>query len=302
VLLLAGLPACTAVSGFGDLEKVPATATTDSATVTVDSATTDTNVGDTSIAMESSVDTGPISDSATMVETSVVDTGTDAGSFTCPSGTKGPTMVNVGGYCIDSTEVTTTQYSAFLVAKGSDTSGQPAECAWNTSYTPLFWPQTGLELHPVMGLDWCDARAYCAWAGKRLCGKIGGGAAPFSTPTSATASQWYRACSFSGARTYPYGSGYVAAACQDGSIKPAKTVPAGTKLGCEGGYTGLFDMSGEVQEWEDSCDGTSGTGDSCHVRGGMIYDATPSDLTCATPRALARNTKNDHTGFRCCSP
>jgi hypothetical protein len=28
---------------------------------------------------------------------------------------------------------------------------------------------------PITNVDWCDAYAYCAGIGKRLCGKIGGG-------------------------------------------------------------------------------------------------------------------------------
>lgn len=277
---------CATVSGFNDLEKVEAerdsgTAIEGDTAATVDSLGTDSSQSDTS---------------------EVADTATPDTSFACPMGTKGPTMINVGGYCVDATEVTTAQYSVFLVAKGSDTSGQSAACAWNTSYTPLYWPQTGLETHPVMGVDWCDAYAYCAWAGKRLCGKIGGGAAAFASPSSATESQWYAACTQSGARTYPYGASFVAAACQDGTIKPPRTAPAGTKLACDGGYAGVLDMSGNIQEWEDSCDGATGSADNCRVRGGMIYDDTPSALACASGRALARNTRNDHTGFRCCSP
>jgi formylglycine-generating enzyme len=292
------LPACTAISGFSDLEKAEFRRGADSNAVG-DADLDDSSANETAVPDTTTVDDAPIATDTAKPDTTPP---SDAPAFTCPSGTKGPTMVNVGGFCIDSTEVTTAQYGAFLVTKGTDVSGQPAECSWNTSYTPLFWPQTGLETHPVMGVDWCDAKAYCAWAGKRLCGQIGGGATPFATPASATASQWYAACSMRGGKTYPYGASYVAAACQDGTIKPPRTVPAGTKLSCDGGYSGVFDMSGEIQEWEDSCNGTAGTSALCHVRGGMIYDSTPADLACASPRTLTRETKNDHTGFRCCSP
>ena len=49
----------------------------------------------------------------------------------CPTG-RGPTMIAVGTYGIDSTEVTQSQYAAFLAAKAGDTSGQPSQCQWNT--------------------------------------------------------------------------------------------------------------------------------------------------------------------------
>lgn len=74
---------------------------------------------------------------------------------------------SAGAYCMDATEVTNADYAAFLAAN-PPTSGQVAWCAWNTSYLPPFgWPATGKENHPVVRVDWCDARAYCKWAGKR---------------------------------------------------------------------------------------------------------------------------------------
>jgi len=47
---------------------------------------------------------------------------------------QGPKMIDVGGYSVDSTEVTVANYKAFLKAKAGDTSGQPAVCSWNKSY------------------------------------------------------------------------------------------------------------------------------------------------------------------------
>lgn len=281
LFLFAVAAGCASISGFGDLEKVDC----------VDCAGDAHSDGTTA---DVAGDSGATDDSGDALAQDGI---TDAPSVTCPSG-KGPAMVAVGSYCVDATEVTATHYAAFLTDKGSDTSGQPAECSWNTSFTPAYWPQTGDN--PVVGVDWCDARAFCAWAGKRLCGKIGGGPNAVADLAKSDASQWFHACSRDASRTYPYGSTYSFNACQGGDVKPSRIIAAGTKLGCEGGYIGLFDMSGNAEEWEDSCSGTAGASDTCRVRGGGIYDGS-SALACAADRTLARNARNDHSGFRCCA-
>jgi hypothetical protein len=64
-----------------------------------------------------------------------------AGTAGCPAGLSGPRLVAVGGFCIDSTEVTNAHYAQFLAAKGSDTSGQNAVCSLNQTYEPsAYWP------------------------------------------------------------------------------------------------------------------------------------------------------------------
>jgi hypothetical protein len=96
----------------------------------------------------------------------------------CPSG-RGPTMIalafaDAGSYCIDETEVTNGQYQIFINA-GVDTNTQNAECSWNTNFKPnCGGANTTGPNQPVTCIDWCDAYAFCKWAGKRLCGKIGG--------------------------------------------------------------------------------------------------------------------------------
>jgi len=92
----------------------------------------------------------------------------------------------------------------------------------------------------------------------------------------------------------------------DGGVKPGSTscgaVYADT--GCYGGATTVFDMSGNVAEWENSCNGTGGATDTCLVRGGA-FDTVPgsSTLTCAYSAAqatVARNATAADIGFRCC--
>jgi formylglycine-generating enzyme required for sulfatase activity len=206
-------------------------------------------------------------------------------------------MVSAGSYCIDATEVTNVAYAAFLEAH-YDPSLQPPECSsWKADFTPEKWSPTTLlqqPRQPVVNVDWCDAFAFCAWAGKRLCGRIGGGNASGS-PT--TGSQWFEACSKSGARTFPYGDTYRPAAC---AVGVNALVDVGSMPSCEGSYSGLFDMSGNVAEWEDAC-ASAGPTDDCAIRGGS-YQSTDQEATCAAQSQSSRRRGDDTIGFRCCSP
>jgi hypothetical protein len=68
---------------------------------------------------------------------------------------------------------------------------------------------------------------------------------------------------------------------------------------CIGGASPfLYHMSGNVSEWEDSCDG-SGPNDPCNVRGGSFGDGELA-LRCDGPEKAARNTAALDRGFRCC--
>ncbi|MBI2391242.1 MAG: SUMF1/EgtB/PvdO family nonheme iron enzyme [Deltaproteobacteria bacterium] len=237
------------------------------------------------------------------------ETGTDAKADADASADAGPcTGVSIpttgGSYCIDATEVTNAQYGAFLAK--ADVCAQPSFCAWNTSFVPASaWPAPSEKAsHPVTYVDWCDAYAYCASVGKRLCGRIGGGSNPVDAFNNANASQCHRACSFAGARTYPYGDAYDKDACNGGDLDLKTTTPVGSRAACVGGYPGLFDMSGNVWEWEDSCTGSTGAGDQCRLRGGA-YNNTSAGLACAVDFlgiTTLRSKTYNNVGFRCCGP
>lgn len=212
-----------------------------------------------------------------------------------------------GGYAIDATEVTRGQYEAWLNGSPS-TSGQPLYCSWNTSFTPSCdWPPGAKGQYPVDCVDWCDAYAYCAAVGKRLCGKIGGGANAYSDFADATRDQWYNACSSGGQDVYPYGDTYNAQACngEDKGVGAAEAV--GSLSTCQSlvsGYTGVYDLSGNMHEWEDSCSGSSGSTDLCRLRGGAFTYQYDSTLRCDYD-SIGGHKRDDHSayiGFRCCAP
>jgi formylglycine-generating enzyme required for sulfatase activity len=201
---------------------------------------------------------------------------------------------------MDSTEVTNAEYAAFLAA-GHPTSGQAAWCAWNTTYTPSgAWPSAGRDAYPVEYVDWCDAFAYCEWAGKHLCGRIGGGANGYTDFRDATRSEWFNACTAGGTRTYPYGSTYGGTTCNGSDNAASGTLPAGSMSTCEGGFPGLYDLSGNVWEWEDSCREADGAADSCRFRGGS-REVSGTVIACAFGVAGARNFSSLGLGLRCCA-
>ncbi len=246
--------------------------------------------------------------------------GKGGGAPHCP-GSGGPEMVLIeaasGSFCVDATEVTSAQYKAFVDTNPSKELVGP-ECAWKSSFAPKsvgnscepkHYDPIGLPNHPVACVDWCDAYAFCGWAGKRMCGAFGGGENPFDSHDDATKSEWFYACSAGDTQLYPYLGAYQPMACVgddydgvpgDGALDDASAV--GT-AGCEGGLSGLQDMSGNVWEWERSCQKTGPPQDQpCRDRGGSFWDSGTM-LACGSPSVLShtRDYYNKNIGFRCCA-
>lgn len=123
-----------------------------------------------------------------------------------------------------------------------------------------------------------EAALACAAAGKRLC----------------TVEEWVAACHGPARTRYPYADEYRRGACnlQDQGINAP--VPAGTFAGCEGGYPGLFDMTGNVEEWTATCSGDGG----CKVWGGSFASVAPA---CSDDYlSLVAGWRSEYLGFRCC--
>lgn len=212
-----------------------------------------------------------------------------------------------GNYCIDSTEVTQSQYKEFLGDSGIANLTKPPGCTAKTGYQPNTsvsgcanaYDPDAKPSHPVVCVDWCDAWAFCDWAGKRLCGKVGGGPADYNLPGSETVSQWFNVCSKGGTQAFPYGPTYSASTCNGSDASVGATFPASQFPSCEGGYMGVLQMSGNASEWEDSCDGTTSSS-KCRRRGGS-YSAPAAELNCSVQKGDMRNSAWPQTGFRCCS-
>jgi formylglycine-generating enzyme len=216
---------------------------------------------------------------------------------TCPSG-RGPSMVDVGPFCIDATEVTTAQYNTFLLA-GPSLSDQRSECAWNTSFLPgNGWTYDPARAdYPIANVDWCDAFAFCKWAGKRLCGKIDGGVADFND-FGAISNEHYYACSAAATRVYPYGNTLDPSACNGVELDAGGPLPVGSLTRCQGGVPRLFDMSGNVEEWQNFCQGDGGPTDQClDGTGAFDFGGTRCDFRDSDNRGGSF----PDVGIRCCA-
>jgi len=245
----------------------------------------------------------------------------DDGGPDCSGVAPGALVGIVGGYGIDGHEVTWCEYASWL-ATGPSTATQDPWCAWNDAFTADAACMTGMTIckdsscgnNPVVCVDWCDAHAYCAGIGKRLCGRVGGGQNAPADSVDASRSQWFNACSSGNAHhNYPYGGdsqvgstdGYGGQKCNGQDFGWGMTLESGSvhMASCassESGYGSVYNLSGNVAEWEDSCDGATGPQDSCLLRGGS-FRSDAMGLSCQAQELGLRMLVRDDVGFRCCS-
>lgn len=151
-------------------------------------------------------------------------------------------------YAIDKTPVTNAEFAEFLKASGY----QPKHPGNFLKLWKDGAPPVELMDHPVVYVSLDDARAYAAWAGKRL-------------PTEA---EWQWATVGLRYTGYPWGGvDLKPGAYNDGSTKTTTSVnafPTGAS------YFGCLDMCGNVFQWTES-QRTDGRITFCMIKGGSFY-------------------------------
>lgn len=145
--------------------------------------------------------------------------------------------VFLNSYFIDKYEVTNAQYWAFLQSIKS--TGDHSKCfpgePKNKDHTPGT-PHTGWDYpyydypdYPVTRVDWYDAYAYAAWAGKRL-------------PTEA---EWEKAARGTDGRRFPWGNVWDA---KRSNVGPDAPLSVGSfEYGAS--VYGCLDLIGSISEW-----------------------------------------------------
>jgi eukaryotic-like serine/threonine-protein kinase len=146
--------------------------------------------------------------------------------------------LTLDAFWIDRTEVTNAQFRKCVEAGACQA---PTTCdAGDPTYN-----DTGKADHPVVCVDWNQARAYCQWAGARL-------------PTEA---EWEKAARGRDGRQYPWGNAFDGSrvnfcdrncefddrdtSANDGYVR---TAPVGSYPAGASPY-GALDMAGNVWEW-----------------------------------------------------
>ena len=230
--------------------------------------------------------------------------------------------VVVGSFALGRREVTRSEYAAFVMATGRGSGGGCAVFTggeWSPN-AERSWREPGFAQggdHPVVCVNWEDARAYAAW----LSGETG---KSYRLPSE---SEWEYAAraGTTTARYWGFGSdaqcGYAngadsalksrfnsrtVAGCDDGAVW---TAPAGSYGAND---FRLFDMLGNLWEWVEDCwhedysgapsDGTAWTidGDCGNrvLRGGAWETATAVLRSAERMGNHSADVREDHVGFR----
>ena len=151
--------------------------------------------------------------------------------------------VNLAAYRIGKYLVTNVQYAEFL--QQEKLQPLPKKAGWSVRREP---PQDKLD-HPVIGVSWHEALAYCTW----LSGKSG---RKYRLPTEA---EWEKAASWDGQKQlqYPWGDDFLQDNCNSVENNLNDTTAVDKYLPQGNSPYGCADMAGNVQEWTGTLWGSS---------------------------------------------
>jgi formylglycine-generating enzyme required for sulfatase activity len=141
--------------------------------------------------------------------------------------------MNLPAFYIDKYEVTNKRYKRYIDATGYKVpwSQDPAVAAYAWVWQKRMYPE-GKGDDPVVLINWEDAKAFCAWAGKSL-------------PSEA---QWEKAARGANGKSYPWGNTWEAAKANTSESGVKQTAPSGSFKADVSEY-GVNDLAGNVSEW-----------------------------------------------------
>jgi formylglycine-generating enzyme required for sulfatase activity len=210
------------------------------------------------------------------------------------------TYESVRSFLIDATEVTVAEYTACV--KAGKCRPASATVQWDlfdrgdrkASSALCNRDREDRADHPVNCVDWNDARAYCAFVGKRL---------PSEQELEWTARRGDRATSYPWGDEAPGSRACWSGEGNDAGGKRVGTCPVGSHPEGEG-PPGVKDLAGNVWEWTSSETiygaASRGGGNPVRVaRGGGWADSNPWRLSAASRFADKPTRRSSDLGFRC---
>jgi formylglycine-generating enzyme required for sulfatase activity len=165
---------------------------------------------------------------------------------------------------------------------------------------PGFWNDPGLSSpgRPVVGVNWYEAEAYCAWL-SAITGRN------FRLPREM---EWEKAARSTDGREYPWGEKFDPTLCNTVEGHIGTTTPIGLYPGGVSRF-GLFDASGNMWEWTGDWyqmypggEASDDFGEKFRVVRGGSWDDNSDDARCAYRHGGVPGLFDNNVGFRLCSP